>query len=66
MLLNHRTLPAIPSLFSPLALSFSAYGFETSTPPLLALGNEKALLLHIAQDAIPGHLLAKAPEQALL
>jgi len=54
------------SLLSPLALPFPAHSLETSTAPLLALGNEKAFLLHVAQYPISNHLLAKAPEQALL
>jgi hypothetical protein len=47
-------------------LSFSAYSLQTGPPPLLALGDKEALLLHIAQDTILDHLLAKTPEQALL
>jgi hypothetical protein len=65
-LLIHHVLPVTLSLLSPLALPFPAHTLETSTAPLLALGNEKAFLLHIAQNPIPDHLFTKAPEQALL
>jgi len=59
-------ISAIPASFLALTLPLPAYGFETRATPLLALGNEETLFLHVTQDTVPGHPLAKAPQQAFL
>jgi len=59
-------LPVTTPLCPPFTLAFPAYGLAMSNTPLLALGHEKALSPHRAQDAISGHLLAKAFQQVLL
>jgi hypothetical protein len=56
----------LESVFAPLPPALTANGFTLGNAPLLALGDKEALLFDRAQDAIPGHLFAKALEQALL
>jgi hypothetical protein len=63
---NNLPLPAMPSLFLPLALLLPACSFETSMPPLFTLGYEEASPSHVAQDTFSGHLPAKTLEQACL
>jgi hypothetical protein len=49
-------------LLSAPTLSLPAFSLETSMPPLFALGYKEAFFSHIAQDTLPGYLLAKTLE----
>jgi hypothetical protein len=69
LLLHHGFSPytLVPSSpFPSQTLLLLARGLATSTPALVALLDEESLFLHVAQDALPCHLFAEPPEQAIL